>query len=88
MPITPGASGAPLIADDDSVVGVVAEVPVAALDDLNKIMEAYLSSAPSNGRVIIGGFDTNKVLAEVAYIVMEFESPGSGFAVHISYLRQ
>jgi hypothetical protein len=34
------------------------------------------------------GFDTNQVLAELALVVREFESPGAGLAVPSSYLPE
>ena len=72
MPITSGASGSPLLADDDSVVGVIVEVPLIALPDVQRIIQAYLMS-PQNGSVLIGGFNTNQALAEVAFMVQEYE---------------
>ena len=88
MPISPGASGAPLINEQDEVVAVIVEVPVPAIDDIQKLIQVYTRNQPRSSVAIIGGFETNKVLAELAFIVQEFESPGSGQAVPLSYLHR
>jgi V8-like Glu-specific endopeptidase len=88
MPVAPGASGSPVIAEDDTIVWVMSEIPVAALADVQKIIQTYLSNQGPSSGVFIGGFDTNRILAEVAFIVQEYESPGSGLAIPISYLHR
>jgi S1-C subfamily serine protease len=85
MPITEGASGSPLLDDDDEVVGVVSEIPVVALKDIQDIIAAYVGSGRGSG-VLIGNFDTNRIVSELAYVVTGFETPGSGYAVPISDL--
>jgi S1-C subfamily serine protease len=87
MPITAGASGSPLIDDDDHVIGVITEVPVVAIDDINALIESYSHNGP-RAQILLGGFDTNKMIAELGYVVREFESPGSGLAVPIYYLKR
>jgi|ERR1017187_5608954 hypothetical protein len=84
MPITPGASGAPIIADDDSVIGVQTESPIVWFNDLTKLIDDVQKRS--------GGFDSPisddpKLLAELAWLVREFESPGAGLAVPVSYLK-
>jgi S1-C subfamily serine protease len=86
MPITPGSSGSPVISDDDKVVAVISEVPVIWLDDLSKLIQAMMER-PGGSGVLLSGFDTTKLLAQLAWIVQQFESPGSGFAVPVSYLK-
>jgi len=83
MPILAGASGSPVISDADEVVGVISEVPTVWTRDLQELVQKGL--VPSG--IQIGGFDTNRLLAQLALVVHEFESPGSGLAVPISYLR-
>ena len=87
MPITPGASGSPLIDDNDKIAGVVTEVPVAELSDITSLIQIY-AEGKATGAIIVSGFDTNKILAELAFLVTQFESPGSGYAVPIHYLKQ
>ena len=86
-PITPGASGSPLIDDNDKIAGVVTEVPVAELSDITSLIQIY-AEGKATGAIIVSGFDTNKILAELAFLVTQFESPGSGYAVPIHYLKQ
>jgi len=57
MPITAGASGSPLILDDDSVVGVISEIPRLWTEDLSRLMKAMMSS-PSGSGILLSGFDT------------------------------
>jgi S1-C subfamily serine protease len=86
MPITAGASGSPLMLDDDSVVGVISEIPRVWTEDLSRLTKAMMSS-PSGSGILLSGFDTTKLLGQLAWIVHEFESPGVGLAVPISYLQ-
>ncbi|WP_433965171.1 S1 family peptidase [Tunturiibacter gelidiferens] len=80
MPITPGASGSPIIDDSNHAVGVISESPVMWTRDLEQI------ATVTNSGVKISGYDTNAILGQLATIVHEFESPGSGYAVPLSYL--
>ena len=84
MPITPGASGSPLIDDSGKAVGVISESPMIWTQELENISRIAMGSRGSG--VIISGFDTNKILGQLAVVVREFESPGAGYAVPISGL--
>jgi S1-C subfamily serine protease len=79
MPITAGASGAPLITDSGDVIGVVTATPVPYSDDVSETIKAYvndpLAKYPNPTRKL------RKVLGELAFAEMEFLSPGSGVAV-------
>jgi S1-C subfamily serine protease len=84
MPITPGASGGPVIADDDTVVGIVVENPTVWFTDLNSLIEW--------GQTTNGGFnapvsDLPKLVAKLAWVVQEFVTSGAGLAVPVSYLK-
>jgi len=83
MPILAGASGSPVITDGNKVIGIISEVPVVWTADLTELIQRGL--APSGVR--IGPFDISMLLAQLALIVHEFESPGSGLAVPISYMH-
>jgi S1-C subfamily serine protease len=83
MPILPGASGSPVISDDNRVIGVVSEVPMIWTGDLTELIQRGLGGSGP----LLSGFDTNRLLAQLALVVHEFESPGSGLAVPISYMR-
>jgi hypothetical protein len=85
MPITPGTSGSPVIADDDTVVGVISEVPVVWVQELSMLIQTMMRQGGSG--ILLSGFDTTKLLAQLAWIVQQFESPGAGIAVPISYLK-
>ena len=85
IPITSGVSGSPVINDANEVIGIVVENPIPEIADLTRLIQAQLQQQPM-ARVIIGGFDTNKVLAEIAYILTGFVSSGAAYAVPISYL--
>lgn len=81
MPITPGASGGPVIADDDDVVAVITENPAVWFNDLNNVI--------AFGQQTNGGFnapvsDLPKVVAKLAWVVHEFLSSGAGLAVPVS----
>lgn len=82
MPITSGASGSPVIDDSGHVVSVISEIPIIWTQELNAIAQA--GGRPSG--VTLSGFDTVKILGQLALVVREFESPGSGYAVPTSYL--
>lgn len=84
MPLLPGASGSPVISDNNEVVGVVSEVPIIWTKDLEELVRKGL--VPSG--ILMNGMDTTKALAQLALVVGSFESPGSGLAVPISYLKK
>jgi len=84
MPITPGASGGPVIVDDGDVIGVVTENPTAWFNDLNSLIQYE--------QVQQGGFnapqsDVPKMMAKLAWVVQQFVTSGAGLAVPVSYLR-
>src|ERR1039458_343429 len=91
MPLTPGTSGSPVISDDDKVIGIVSEAPVVWTKQLSDLI------AISHVRGFSGGMETSfsngmkfdplKVLAELAEVVHDFESPGAGLAVPTRYLK-
>jgi S1-C subfamily serine protease len=84
MPITPGVSGGPVLADDNDVIGVVTENPTIWFNDLNSLI-AY-------GQQTNGGFnapvsDLPKLVSKLAWVTHEFLSSGAGLAVPVSYLE-
>jgi hypothetical protein len=83
MPITPGASGSPIIDDSGKAIGVVSEVPVIWTQDLEKLTQVR----NWNATMSVGGFDALKLLQQLSIVVREFDSPGSGYAVPLSYLK-
>jgi len=85
MPVTAGASGSPVIDDNNKVVAVVSEIPVVWTTELSGFIHAVQSGG--TGSIVMSGFNTTAILAQLALIVKEFESPGAGLAVPISYLR-
>jgi S1-C subfamily serine protease len=87
MPITPGVSGAPVIDDSDHAIGVISEIPVVVTDDIQKIISVFGEGRVPGSGITLSGFDTTKILGELAFVVVEFESPGAGFAVPVSYLK-
>jgi len=87
MPITPGASGAPVIDDNDQVVGIMSESPIIITNDIQSIIKTFGTTGLGSG-ITLSGFDTTKILAELAWVVSQFETPGSGYAVPVQYLKQ
>jgi S1-C subfamily serine protease len=85
MPITRGASGSPVISEADEAIGVVSEIPIIWTQELARLVQGYATKGSGTG-VFIGGFDTTKLLAQLAWVVSEFEAPGAGLAVPLSYL--
>jgi len=73
MPVTPGASGSPIITDENRVVGVMSELPVIWPIELKNASGDYQlqKSIPDGTRTIDG----------LAWFVSSFESPGFGLAV-------
>jgi hypothetical protein len=86
MPITAGASGSPVIASDDTAVAIVSEIPVIWTSELSRLIQT-MKNSPGGSGIMLSGFDTTVILAQLALIVKEFESPGAGLAVPISYLK-
>lgn len=83
MPITPGASGSPVIDDAGNAIGVISEAPIIWTQDLENITRV----AATGSGIALSGFDVVKTLGQLAIVVREFESPGSGYAVPISGLQ-
>jgi S1-C subfamily serine protease len=86
MPITAGASGSPIITDEDQVIGVISEIPVQWTQELGRLVQAMANNQAGSG-VALSGFDITKIVADLAWIVREFESPGAGIAVPLSYVK-
>ena len=84
MPITPGASGSPIIDDEGRAIAVVSEAPIVWTQDL----EGVTKVAQTGSGITLSGYDAVKILGELAVVVREFESPGSGYAVPLSYLNR
>lgn len=92
MPITLGASGSPVIGDDDKVIGVISEEPVFWTKQLDDFLEAYNSNPQLQAGMIITfgngqSIDPTRLLAQLSAVVHDFESPGSGLAVPTYYLK-
>lgn len=87
MPITPGASGSPVITDLDNAIGIVSEVPVIITQDVSRIAEAFGGLRNVSSGIRLSGFDVTKTLGELAWIVSQFESPGAGLAVPVSNMK-
>ncbi len=84
MPVTPGASGSPVIADSNMAVGVISEVPVIITNDVVQIAQAFGNLQNRSSNVSLSGFDVTKIVGELAWTVQQFESPGAGLAVPTS----
>lgn len=93
MPITPGASGGPVLTDDDRVAGVITEEPVGWSHELDEYVDAIAKLSDQrkgdkiklpNGKVV----DARQILGRLTEIVHAFESPGAGLAVPVApYLK-
>lgn len=83
MPITPGASGSPVIDDSGHAIAVISESPLIWTRDLEDITRA----AANGSGITLSGFDVVKILGQLAIVVREFESPGSAYAVPVSGLK-
>ena len=83
MPITPGASGSPIIDDSGRAVGVVSEAPMIWTQDLERVTQV----ASTGSGISLSGFDAVKILGQLALVVREFETTGAGYAVPISDLN-
>ncbi len=83
MPITPGASGSPVIDDSGQAIGVISEAPMIWTQDLESITHV----AGVDSGLKFGGYDTVKILGQLAIVVHKFETTGSGYAVPVSFLK-
>jgi S1-C subfamily serine protease len=88
MPISPGASGGPLLDDNDKVVGVVDAEPFGFPPDVNRVAQTYGAGKSVSSGTFIAGVDLAKVVGEMAYAITAGVSPGSGYGMPIEYLRQ
>jgi hypothetical protein len=87
MPISPGISGSPIIDDENKVIGVVTQsgawgFDLEQLTELQRMRDSNPNQAPP------GTIDPLAALAHLASILHEFESPGYGDAVPLSYLQR
>jgi hypothetical protein len=94
MPVTGGASGGPVINDQDKVVGIVTEEttiwsPVLADYAIAINNSKSKSENPSDLVTLSTGqqADARQILGLLAQTVREFESPGAGLAVPTKYLK-
>jgi hypothetical protein len=87
MPITPGASGSPIITDSNVVGGIVSEVPIVLTRDVQRIAAAFGNKDVKSG-ITFGNFDLTKTVGELAWLVQQFETPGAGLAIPVSYLNR
>ena len=86
MPMTRGASGAPIIDDADKAVGINSEVPIIIAGDVRRLANVTgLANTVSSGTTL-SGFDLPVIVGHLATAMIEFESPGAAFAVPTSYL--
>lgn len=83
MPVTSGASGSPVIDDSGHAIAVISESPMIWTQDLENITHV----AGSGSGITLSGFDAVKILGQLAIVVREFETTGSGYAVPISDLK-
>lgn len=83
MPITPGASGSPVINDQGEAIAVMSESPMIWTQELENITHV----AGVGSGITLSGFDAVKILGQLAIVVREFETTGSGYAVPISGLK-
>jgi hypothetical protein len=87
MPITLGVSGSPLISDANEVVGVLSEEPVINSNDISEIERRFGGGQNINSGSLTAGFDLPKIVGELAWTMLQFESPGAGYAVPSLYLN-
>jgi len=91
MPIATGASGTPVITDDNRVVGIITEETAIWTKELADFLalakqpklSVGMTISFSNGQVI----EPLKLLSQLILIVHELETPGAGLAVPTYYLK-
>ncbi len=86
MPVTAGVSGSPLIDDNNRVLGAIVENPVIIPNDIASLVHSYMNGGPGT-RMYVGGVDPNQMIAELSFVVTEFESSGAGYAVPVVSLH-
>ncbi|HEY0703384.1 MAG TPA: serine protease [Candidatus Acidoferrales bacterium] len=95
MPISAGLSGAPVIDDENRVVGIVTNAG-GWTADLDRLMLAYHGGAfatppapaPTQPNEITFNLNGMAVVAELAGLFHDFASPGYGDAVPMRYLKK
>jgi len=87
MPITQGLSGSPVISDSDEVVGLISGEPVIGSREVSEIARRFGGMRNVSSETSTAGFDLPKIVGQLAWIMMNFESPGAGFAVPSVYLN-
>jgi S1-C subfamily serine protease len=80
MPVTPGASGGPIINSRGEAVGIIDSVPIPVFNELKALEDSQLRGHPTS-RLLIGGVDPNRTMAILSFVAYNFESAGSAFAV-------
>ena len=85
MPISPGISGAPIVDDENRVIGVVTTAGVWR-PDLEQLTEFQRMRDSQPNQTPPGTIDLAAAIAHLASILHDFASPGYGDAVPMSYL--
>lgn len=93
MPVTGGASGGPIITDDDKVIGIITEETAIwppELTDYDVAIGALGDDVKSDDKIQLPSgkeVDARKILGTLIHIVHDFESPGAGLAVPTANLK-
>jgi S1-C subfamily serine protease len=88
MPISPGASGGPLIDENNKVIGIIDAEPFGFPPDVGQLAQTYGAGHMISSGVFIAGVDISRAVGELAYAIIEGVSPGSGYGMPIEYLHQ
>jgi len=89
MPISPGISGAPIIDDENRVIGVVTSAGAWGQDlEILTQIQHMRETAPAQNQTNSLDFYLLGVTAHLAEIYHDFGSPGYGDAVPLSYLKR
>jgi len=99
MPVSPGLSGAPVIDNDNRVIGILTNAGASTTDIDNLIQLYHLNAFAVPPPVVAPGpqagqqqvtvnLNAFSVLAQLAETVKNFASPGYGDAVPIRFLRR
>jgi S1-C subfamily serine protease len=83
LPITVGASGSPLITDDDKAVGVIVQVSFPVSDTMNRSLQG---DHKSQSAVFMDSFDIGRTLGDFLGAFRDYETSGTAFVVPISRL--
>jgi len=49
MPITRGASGAPILSERDEAIGVISEIPIIWTQELQRLVQSYAANGSGSG---------------------------------------